>query len=260
MSDQTDPLFLAIEGTRPSLPTDAERERSIAAVLDAALPQRARRGWLGWTLREFPVSAVLRCGGLPVSGDAVRRLVFGTGRLGCGAEHAAAGASVPRLSSALPGVAPPDHVEGIHERHAGMEANLPRAVAEGHGGADVRVRRRIGGGVRGDVCRAVAASNRALPFAWMLGVSFSSLFLYAALSLAVQRARRRWALFAVPAAWVVLGAVLLRWEGAATLLLGSHLRVLAGGVLCPAALLGRGQALGNVPSRRRRLPCCPLST
>ena len=33
-----------------------------------------------------------------------------------------------------------------------------------------------------------------------------------------QRARRRWALFAVPAAWVVLGAVLLRWEGAATLL------------------------------------------
>ena len=25
MSDQTDPLFLAIEGTRPSLPTDAER-------------------------------------------------------------------------------------------------------------------------------------------------------------------------------------------------------------------------------------------
>ena len=53
----------------------------------------------------------------------------------------------------------------------------------------------------------------------MLGVSFSSLFLYAALSLAVQRARRRWALFAVPTVWVVLGAVLLRWEGAATLLL-----------------------------------------
>lgn len=57
----------------------------------------------------------------------------------------------------------------------------------------------------------------ALP--WMLGVSFSSLFLYAAWSLFCQRLRRREGMLAAPALWLALGAVLLCWEEGAALLL-----------------------------------------
>lgn len=48
-----------------------------------------------------------------------------------------------------------------------------------------------------------------LELPWMLGLSFSSLFLYAALSLACQRLRPRGALFAAPAVWVLIGIALL---------------------------------------------------
>lgn len=57
----------------------------------------------------------------------------------------------------------------------------------------------------------------ALP--WMLGVSFSSLFLYAALSLFCQRLRRREMMLAAPALWLALGVVLLCWEAGAAILL-----------------------------------------
>ncbi len=42
---------------------------------------------------------------------------------------------------------------------------------------------------------------------WMLGLSFSSLFLYAALSLACQRLRSRWGLLAAPAVWLLTGGI-----------------------------------------------------
>lgn len=57
----------------------------------------------------------------------------------------------------------------------------------------------------------------ALP--WMLGVSFSSLFLYAALSLFCQRFRRKEMMLAAPALWLALGILLLCWEEGAALLL-----------------------------------------
>lgn len=220
MSDQTDPLFLAIEGTRPSLPTDAERERSIAAVLDAALPQRARRGWLGWTLRESPPSLLF----FGVE-DCLFLATLFAGL--CLAPAALAVVQNTPLPALLFLVSPAlylalhllttwkESMSGMLEWKRTCRVPLQKVTA---------VRMFVFGGASVVACVAMSAvlwqlSNRALPFAWMLGVSFSSLFLYAALSLAVQRARRRWALFAVPAAWVVLGAVLLRWEGAATLLL-----------------------------------------
>ena len=57
----------------------------------------------------------------------------------------------------------------------------------------------------------------ALP--WMLEVSFSSLFLYAALSLSCQRLHRREMMLAAPAFWLALGVFLLCWEEGAALLL-----------------------------------------
>ena len=188
MNDQSDPLFLAIEGTRPSLPTDAERERSIAAVLDAALPQRARRGWLGWPLREFPPSLLF----FGVEDCLFLAMLFA----GLCLAPAALAAVQNTLLPALLFLVSPALYLALHLLTTWKESMSVAMSAV-----------------------LWQLSNRALPFAWMLGVSFSSLFLYAALSLAVQRARRRWALFAVPTVWVVLGAVLLRWEGAATFLL-----------------------------------------
>lgn len=207
MSDQTDPLFLAIEGTRPSLPTDAERERSIAAVLDAALPQRARRGWLGWTLREFPPSLLF----FGVE-DCLFLATLFAGL--CLAPAALAAVQNTPLPALLFLVSPAlylalhllttwkESMSGMLEWKRTCRVPLQKVTA---------VRMFVFGGASVVACVAMSAvlwqlSNRALPFAWMLGVSFSSLFLYAALSLAVQRVRRRWALFAVPAAWVVLGA------------------------------------------------------
>lgn len=54
---------------------------------------------------------------------------------------------------------------------------------------------------------------------WMLSVSFASLFLYAALSLALAR-RRSWMLMvAAPGGWLCIGVALLCWDKAALFLL-----------------------------------------
>lgn len=48
---------------------------------------------------------------------------------------------------------------------------------------------------------------------WMMSVSFSSLFLYASLSLSLQAVRRRIAV-AAPVIWITVGIALLYWNGA----------------------------------------------
>lgn len=78
-----------------------------------------------------------------------------------------------------------------------------------------------GGAAAADLPAAVACwavSGRQISLPWLLGLSFSSLFLYAALSLSLPLPRRRSALVP-PALWAVLGLVPLRWEAAGALLL-----------------------------------------
>ena len=53
---------------------------------------------------------------------------------------------------------------------------------------------------------------------WMMSISFSSLFLYAALSLALQSVRR-WIAAAAPVAWIAAGIMLLCTENASAFLL-----------------------------------------
>ena len=55
-----------------------------------------------------------------------------------------------------------------------------------------------------------AVSGRQISLLWLLGLSFSSLFLYAALSLSLPLLRRRAALFP-PILWLLLGFILLRF-------------------------------------------------
>lgn len=76
-----------------------------------------------------------------------------------------------------------------------------------------------GGAAAVDLPAAVACwavSGRQISLPWLLGLSFSSLFLYAALSLSLTH---RGAVLVLPALWAVLGLVPLRWEAAGTLLL-----------------------------------------
>lgn len=91
------------------------------------------------------------------------------------------------------------------------------------------------------------ASGGALSLARMLGISFSSLFLYAALSLACRRSR--WGAAISTAFWVVLDAVLARWE----LLTGFLLEVPAA-VFCLLAGAGLICVLSQLYAMLRQPP------
>lgn len=59
-----------------------------------------------------------------------------------------------------------------------------------------------------------SASGHRLELPWMLCLSFSGLFVYAALSLTFQRVGRRW-WFAAPLLWISAGILMLCWSRAA---------------------------------------------
>lgn len=86
------------------------------------------------------------------------------------------------------------------------------------------VRMLLFGGISVVVCVPVnvllwSVSGQRMDLLWMLGLSFSGLFVYAALSLACQRTQRHQALFAAPVLWILAGIVLLSWPKAAALLM-----------------------------------------
>ena len=84
-------------------------------------------------------------------------------------------------------------------------------------------------------------SGRVWSLPWMLGLSFSSLFLYAALTLFCLRLRRGMVL--PPAVWGAVGLLLVVWEGSSRLLLQIPVLVLfslaAAGLACCLHILGR---------------------
>lgn len=84
-------------------------------------------------------------------------------------------------------------------------------------------------------------SGRNCSLPWMLGLSFSSLFLYAALTLFCLRLRR--GIVVPPTMWGTLGLLLAVWEGSSQLLLQIPVLVLfflaAAGLTCCLHILGR---------------------
>ncbi len=84
-------------------------------------------------------------------------------------------------------------------------------------------------------------SGRSYSLPWMLGLSFSSLFLYAALTLFCLRFRR--GMIPPPAVWGITGLFLLAWERGGELLLQVPVLVLfflaAGGLACCLHILGQ---------------------
>lgn len=63
------------------------------------------------------------------------------------------------------------------------------------------------------------AIDREIPLLWMMGMATSSLFVYAALALAAERIPHRGKTFAAPLAWAIAGAALMHEPEAAALLL-----------------------------------------
>lgn len=84
-------------------------------------------------------------------------------------------------------------------------------------------------------------SGRVWSLPWMLGLSFSSLFLYAALTLFCLRLC--WGMVVPPAVWGAVGLLLVVWEGSSRLLLQIPALVLfflaAAGLACCLHILGR---------------------
>lgn len=102
------------------------------------------------------------------------------------------------------------------------------------------------GGLAAAVCVPVdillwVTSGRVWSLPWMLGLSFSSLFLYAALTLFCLRFRRG---IVVPTAvWGAVGLLLVVWEGSSQFLLKIPVLILfflaAAGLACCLYILGR---------------------
>lgn len=200
------------------MPTPEEKDRAVNAILDAALlePGRTRFYWqwlrLSWPTLFFGVGdclflACLLAGLILIPAAAV----------------AAKGISLagllfllsPCLYALLQGLTTwKELMSGTLEWKMTCRVSLRALTA---------LRMLVFGGASTMVC---VPANVLLWYAggcrvglpWMLGLSFSSLFLYAALSLACQRLRPRWALLAAPAAWLSAGNVLLFSQKAAVLL------------------------------------------
>ena len=78
-----------------------------------------------------------------------------------------------------------------------------------------------------------ALTGREMPLAWMLALSLASLFLYGALSLLCQRLRGPASLLGAPAGWVLLGLIPLIWPRAA-----AWLTAIPAAVFCLLAAVG----------------------
>ena len=200
------------------MPTPEEKSRAIHAILDAALPEpgRTRFYWqwlrLSWPALFFGVGdclflACLLAGLILIPAAAV----------------AAKGISLagllfllsPCLYALLQGLTTwKELMSGTLEWKLTCRFSLRALTA---------LRMLVFGGASTMVCVPANvllwyAGGCRVGLAWMLGLSFSSLFLYAALSLACQRLRPRWALFAAPAVWLSVGGIpLFRQETAALL-------------------------------------------
>jgi len=185
------------------MPAPEERDRAVQAILDAALPELEARRWGS----GVPLSALffgvgdclfLACltaglGLFPLMG-AARELPLAALLFLCS----------PCLYALLQGLTSwKERMSGTLEWRQTCRVSLRSLTA---------LRMLAFGGASTVVCVPVNAllwqmSGQRLGLGWMLGVSFSSLFLYAALSLACQRLRSRLAPGAAPLVWLAAGSV-----------------------------------------------------
>ena len=193
------------------LPTDAERQAAIRRIVElSGLEQRARR-------RSIPLSVVFfgveDCLFLPVLA-ALLCLIPGAAAARFAPLAPLLFLFSPALYAALHLLtAWKDTVSGVAEWRRSCKLSACTLLA---------LRMLVFGGLAVIVCAPAnillwLTSGRSCSLPWMLGLSFSSLFLYAALTLFWLRFRRGMVL--PPALWGVTGLFLLVWERGGELLL-----------------------------------------
>lgn len=202
------------------MPTEAERNRAIASILDTGLPQAEPPRAELWR-RLYGLSPSVLFFGV---GDRLFLAVLLTAL--CLVPTAAAAARQVPLAPLLFLLSPllytllqlltiwKDSMSGTFEWKQTCRISFRMLTS---------LRMLLFGGTSVAVCVPMNvllwnASNHQLALPWMLGLSFSSLFLHAALSLFCQRSRRQWAPFAAPLLWAILGVFLLRWQRACVIL------------------------------------------
>lgn len=202
------------------MPSDAERKQSISAILDAStIPEK----------RLWKRLASVR--GLPLS-----MLFFGVGdclflallfALLCIIPASAAAAEqhaiLPLLFLLSPALYAALHL--LTRWKESMSGTLEwKQTCKLSFGSLTALRMLFFGGAATVLCVPQSAllwyiGGMEIPLLWMLSVSFASLFLYAAFSLALTRRQTWTSAVAAPAGWLCIGVILLCWEKASQFLL-----------------------------------------
>lgn len=202
------------------MPSDAERKQSISAILDArVIPEKSLWKNLA-SVRSLPLSMLF----LGVGDCLFLALLFA---LLC-IIPASAAASEQHVILPLLFLLSPALYASLHlltRWKESMSGTLEwKQTCKLSFGSLTAVRMLLFGGAATLLCVPQSAllwyiGGMEIPLLWMLSVSFASLFLYAALSLALAR-RRSWMLMAAaPGGWLCIGASLLYWDKAALFLL-----------------------------------------
>ena len=217
------------------MPTEAEKQRAIARILDAGLSHRTAFGRELWEVLQRVGPRALLFG----VGDclALSLLIWALCLLPALFVASSTGSLAPALflfSPLLYAVlslltAWKDLQTGLWEWTWTFQISARMVVAL----------RMLGfGGVSVLVCVPAnmllwALTGREMPLAWMLALSLASLFLYGALSLLCQRLRGPASLLGAPAGWVLLGLIPLIWPRAA-----AWLTAIPAAVFCLLAAVG----------------------
>ena len=217
------------------MPTEDEKQRAVAGILDAALPRRVSFARELWAILEQVGPRGLLFGG----GDclALSLLIWALCLLPALALAGANGSLAPALFLFSP------LLYGALSLLTGWK-NLQTGLWEWS--CTFRISARMVTALRMLCFGALSVlvcvpanwalwllAGRELPLGWMLSLSLSGLFLYGALSLFCQRMRGMAGLVGAPACWVLLGLVSLSWPRA-----GAWLAAIPTAVFCLLAAAG----------------------
>ena len=202
------------------MPSNAEREQSIRAILDASpIPEKSLWKRIA-SARSLPLSILF----FGVEDSLFVALLFA---LLCIIPASVAAAEqqaiLPLLFLLSPALYAALHL--LTRWKESMSGTLEwKQTCKLSFGSLTALRMLLFGGVTTILCVPQSAllwyiSGMEISLLWVLCVSFSSLFLYAALSLALARHQFWTSMVAAPAGWVCIGIILLWWEKASQFLL-----------------------------------------
>lgn len=252
-----------MDNQKISMPTEAEKQRAIARILDAGLPRRVA---FGRELREVlqrigPRALLFGVGDCLALSLLIWALCLLSALFVAGSTGSLAPALFlfsPLLYAALSLLTAWKNLQtGIWEWTWTFQVSARMVAA---------LQMLCFGGVSVLVCVPAnmllwTFTGQEMPLGWMLALSLASLFLYGALSLLCQRLRGPAGWLAAPTGWVLMGLIPLIWPRDGGVADGHpHRSVLPAGRGRDYSVPFGTALLLPAPDGRRRLLCSPLST